>query len=155
MRVEKDFLGEAELPDDFPFGIHTWRASRNFAFSADRIRLDLFAGVLLVKKAAALANARAGLLEEKVAEAIVMAVDEALAGGERFLRPLLQGGAGTSTNMAANELLANMALRHLGLPFGQYDVVSPLDHVNLSQSDQRRLPDGVPNRPAQGLAPPP
>jgi aspartate ammonia-lyase len=145
MRLEKDFLGEAELPDDFPFGIHTWRAAHNFAFSADRVRPDLFAALLLVKKAAVLANLRAGLLEERLGEAIAAGVDEALAANEGLLPPVhpLQGGAGTSTNMAANELLANLALRRLGLPFGRYDVVSPLDHVNLSQSTNDVYPTAV------------
>jgi aspartate ammonia-lyase len=145
MRVEKDFLGQAELADDFPFGIHTWRAAHNFAFGAEHLRPDLFEGLLLVKKAAALANLRAGLLEERLARAIADAADEALADVAAFLPPIhpLQGGAGTSSNMAANELLANLALRRLGLPFGRYDALSPLDHVNLSQSTNDAYPTAV------------
>ncbi len=145
MRKEKDFLGEVELPDDFPFGIHTFRASRNFAFSHERIRADLFRALIQVKQAAARANVQAGLLEEKIARAIDGACAEILAEGERYIPPLhpLQGGAGTSTNMAANELIANLALRRLGQPFGRYDIVSPLEHVNLSQSTNDAYPTAV------------
>ncbi len=136
MRIERDFLGEVALDDDFPFGINTFRAMENFAFSDDRIRSDLFENVVLIKKSAAIANMRAGLLDERVGGAVEKAVDEIIPRIGEYTPRLhpLQGGAGTSTNMAANELVANISLRNLGLKFGSYDEVNPLDHVNLSQS---------------------
>lgn len=145
MRTETDFLGAVELPDEYPFGIHTFRAAGNFAFSAERIRPDLFAALIVVKKVAALANREAGLLDDRIATAIVSACDEVLKDVMCFLPPLhpLQGGAGTSTNMAANELVANLALRQLGLPFGRYEAISPLDHVNLSQSTNDTVPTAL------------
>ncbi|MBN1196694.1 MAG: aspartate ammonia-lyase [Candidatus Aminicenantes bacterium] len=145
MRRETDFLGSVELPDDYAFGIHTRRAEANFAFSARRLRPDLFAALIQVKQAAAEANADAGLLKAELAEAIVDAGDEVLADTEAWLPAVhpLQGGAGTSTNMAANELLANLALRKLGHGFGAYEVISPLRHVNLSQSTNDAYPTAV------------
>jgi aspartate ammonia-lyase len=145
MRLERDFLGTAQLDDENPFGIHTHRAEHNFRFSADRMRADIFAALILVKKAAALANQGVGLLSDELAKAIVAAADELLGDPGRFTPPLhpLQGGAGTSMNMAANEVLANLALRHLGRPFGDYDYLSPLDHVNLSQSTNDTVPTAV------------
>lgn len=145
MRTETDFLGSVELADDYPFGIHTRRAQANFAFSAQRLRPDLFAALIQVKQAAAEANADAGLLPGELAQAIVTAGEEVLADIDAWMPPLhpLQGGAGTSTNMAANELLANLALRNLGHGFGSYGVVSPLQHVNLSQSTNDTYPTAV------------
>lgn len=145
MRVEHDFLGSVQLEDDYPFGIHTRRAEDNFRFSGERMREDLFGALILVKKATALANQGSGLLADDLAEAIVVAADEVLADPRRFVPDLhpLQGGAGTSMNMAANELLANLGLRHLGRHFGEYETLSPLDHVNLSQSTNDTVPTAV------------
>jgi len=145
MRSEQDFLGRINLPDDYPFGIHTRRAEENFAFTAERLRPDLFAALIQVKQAAAEANADAGLLDQELAAAIVAAGNEALGDISAVLPAIhpLQGGAGTSTNMAVNELLANLALRSLGHDFGTYDVLSPLDHVNLSQSTNDTYPTAV------------
>ncbi len=145
MRYESDFLGQVELPGDFPFGIHTWRAMKNFSFSTDKIREELFLALVQVKKAAAAANKKAGLLEETIAGRIVDACDEIARDIHRFVPDLhpFQGGAGTSTNMAANELIANIALKKAGKPFGAYDSISPLDHVNLSQSTNDTYPTAV------------
>lgn len=145
MRYESDFLGEAALPEDFPFGIHTWRAMKNFSFSADKIREDLFLALVQVKKATAFANKKAGLLEETTAGKIMDACDEIFAAGDRFVPDLhpFQGGAGTSTNMAANELIANIALKKMAEPFGAYHIISPLNHVNLSQSTNDTYPTAV------------
>jgi aspartate ammonia-lyase len=150
MRSEKDFLGEMQLPEEFPFGIHTHRAMTNFSFSGEKIREDLFLALLQVKKAAAVANTRAGLLSETIGNAITGACDELIekieVNKDDTLIPdihPLQGGAGTSTNMAANELIANYALKSLGKGFGEYDTVSPLDHVNLSQSTNDTYPTAV------------
>jgi aspartate ammonia-lyase len=150
MRCEKDFLGEVLLPEDFPFGIHTHRAAVNFSFSQDRIREDLFLALIQVKKAAAVANTRVGLLDESIGNAIIGACDEIIEKIElekngKLIPPIhpFQGGAGTSTNMAANELVANFALKRLGKAFGDYTVVSPLNHVNLSQSTNDTYPTAV------------
>lgn len=145
MRYEKDFLGDAALPEDFPFGIHTFRAMENFSFSKDKIREDLFLALVQVKKAAAIANMKAGLLEETIAGKIIDACDEITENITAYVPDLhpFQGGAGTSTNMAANELIANIALKQMGKPFGTYNLISPLDHVNLSQSTNDTYPTAV------------
>ena len=145
MRKEEDFLGKVELPDSFPFGIHTYRAVNNFAFSDDRIRPDLFLALIQVKRAAALANTKAGLLEPEKSGFILAACEEIEANIVDFIPKLhpFQGGAGTSTNMAANELIANLALKKMGKAYGDYESLSPLDHVNLSQSTNDTYPTSV------------
>jgi aspartate ammonia-lyase len=150
-RIESDFLGQAVLPGDFPFGIHTYRGIENFAFSKESIRLDIFFALIQVKKAAAEANTEAGLLEEEMGRAIQDACDEIMSllndevTRDKYIPALhpFQGGAGTSTNMAANELIANIALKNMGKSFGEYSVISPLDHVNLSQSTNDTYPTAV------------
>lgn len=136
MRKEHDFLGTLELPDDYPFGIHTRRAEKNFRFSDDRMRRDLFLSLVEVKRACARANYSAGLIDVERAELIERACAELLSGRDDITPDIhpLQGGAGTSTNMAANELIANRALRIAGRPYGDYEYISPLGHVNCSQS---------------------
>ncbi len=139
MRTEHDFLGTMELADDYPFGIHTRRAEENFRFSADRMRIDLFLPIIEVKRACARANREAGLLDAERADLIERACVEILSSSHHVdhvvpdIHPL-QGGAGTSSNMAANELIANTALCLSGRSYGEYDYISPLGHVNLSQS---------------------
>ncbi len=135
-RIEKDFIGSAELEGDFPFGIHTWRAMNNFSFSAERIRPDIFRNVLIIKKCAAVANFRAGILPEDIKNRIVEACEEILLNLNDFIPDIhpYQGGAGTSVNMAANELIANISLKNAGREYGDYDFINPLNHVNLSQS---------------------
>jgi len=143
MRIEKDFLGTVELDDNFPFGINTWRALENFSFSKDCMDVSIFRALIEVKKACGIANFKAGLLDEDIAKAIGHACDKALVEGiEPGLNPF-QGGAGTSMNMAANELIANYALKFLGKNYGEYDVVSPLEHVNLSQSTNDVFPTAI------------
>ncbi len=143
MRIEKDFLGTVELEDSFPFGINTWRALKNFSFSEERMDVSIFKALIEVKKACCIANFKAGLLEEDVAAAIEKACDKAILEEiEPGLNPF-QGGAGTSMNMAANELLANFALKEMGKNFGEYETISPLDHVNLSQSTNDVFPTAV------------
>jgi aspartate ammonia-lyase len=145
MRTEHDFLGSIDLSDDFPFGIHTARASHNFAFSKSRMRPDLFFAIVEVKKAAALANAKAGLLDGRKAELMTRACDKILSDIDSFVPPIhpLQGGAGTSSNMAANELVANIALSLDGKKYGDYAAISPLDDVNLSQSTNDVFPTAL------------
>ncbi len=145
MRIEKDFISEVELPDDYLFGINTFRAEKNFAFSEERILVDIFKAIIEVKKAAISANYRAGLITENIFRAVQKACDEVLEDVDKFLPDLnpLQGGAGTSTNMAANELLANLALIKLGYKPGNYDIISPLTHINLCQSTNDVYPTAV------------
>lgn len=143
MRIEKDFLGAIELDDNYPFGINTWRALYNFSFSEEIMDVSIFKALIEVKKACCIANFKAGLLEDDVAIAIEKACDKAIAEGiEPGLNPF-QGGAGTSMNMAANELIANFALKELDKNFGEYEAVGPLDHVNLSQSTNDVFPTAV------------
>ncbi|MDD9207593.1 aspartate ammonia-lyase, partial [Georgenia sp. 10Sc9-8] len=146
-RTEKDLLGAREVPADAYYGIHTVRAMENFQISTARIMdvPDLVRGMVMVKKAAALANKEMHTIPAEVADAIIAACDEVLAKGrcmDQFPVDVFQGGAGTSVNMNTNEVLANLALEHLGLPKGQYDVVNPNDHVNKSQSTNDAYPTG-------------
>lgn len=142
MRREKDHIGGVNLPDSYPFGINTYRSGQNFAFSDRRIRNDLFASQIIVKKACAIANKKAGLLDETISEYIIDACDHILDNlsnntkNNKYLPDIhpFQGGAGTSVNMASNELIANIALKKMGKQYGEYSFISPLDHVNLSQS---------------------
>jgi aspartate ammonia-lyase len=137
-RIERDFLGERELPDSAYYGVQTLRGKENFhitgiPMSAEPTFVKAFG---YVKKAAALANRDLGVLDPAVAGAIAAACDRLIAGEMRdqFVTDFIQGGAGTSTNMNANEVIANLALEHLGRPKGDYQHVSPNDHVNFGQS---------------------
>lgn len=137
-RVEEDSLGPVRVPGVRLYGPQTQRAVENFRLSGRDIGSmpELIRALAWVKKAAATVNAANEEIPAGVAQAIIAACDELIEGqwlGE-FPVDVLQGGAGTSTNMNANEVIANRALELLGLPRGRYDVVHPLDHVNRSQS---------------------
>jgi aspartate ammonia-lyase len=146
-RIEKDMLGERDVPGDAMYGIQTLRALENFPITGVAIREfpSLVEGLATVKAAAALSNTELGLLDAKTSDAIVKACEEIRAGRhhEHFLVDVIQGGAGTSTNMNANEVIANRALELLGRPRGDYDVVHPNTHVNLSQSTNDVYPTAV------------
>jgi aspartate ammonia-lyase len=147
VRREHDSLGEREVPAAAYYGVQTLRAVENFPFSGIRLRdYEHFVRALAcVKKAAALANAELGVLDGKIADAIVRACDEILVGelhGE-FVVDMIQGGAGTSTNMCANEVIANRALELLGHTKGQYEFCHPNDHVNCSQSTNDAYPTAI------------
>jgi len=138
MRKESDFLGERGLPDTAYYGIQTLRGKENFQItgipmSAEPCFVKAFG---YVKKAAALANRDLGVLDPEVANAISVGCDQLIAGQhlDQFVTDFIQGGAGTSTNMNANEVIANLALEHLGEPKGSYSRVNPNDHVNFGQS---------------------
>ena len=146
-RVEKDLLGELEVPADAYYGIHTQRALDNFKISVGKIQdsPEFVRGMVMVKKASALANLEKRTIARDVAEAIVKACDLVLEEGrcmDQFPEDVFQGGAGTSVNMNANEVIANLALETMGLPKGRYDVVNPNDHVNKSQSTNDAYPAG-------------
>jgi aspartate ammonia-lyase len=135
-RTERDPLGEIQVPADAYYGVQTQRAVENFPISGLRAPADLVTATILVKKAAAEANAALGRLEPDVAAAIVKAADEVLGGAHRdqFVVDVYQAGAGTSHNMNGNEVLANRAGEILGEPRGTYKRVHPNDHVNEGQS---------------------
>jgi aspartate ammonia-lyase len=137
-RTEKDFLGEKVLPDGTYYGVQTQRGKENFHITGIPMSIEPFfvKAFGYVKKAAALANRDLGVLDPKVAEAIIVACDRLIAGElrDQFVTDFIQGGAGTSTNMNANEVIANVALEHLGHRKGEYQFVSPNDHVNFGQS---------------------
>lgn len=146
-RVEKDLLGEREIPYEALYGVQTLRALENFPISGIPIREmpELIDGLAAVKEAAAHANHELGLLPDPIFEAIVKAAREIRAGRhhEQFLVDVIQGGAGTSTNMNANEVIANRALELTDRPRGDYRAISPNSHVNLSQSTNDVYPTAV------------
>jgi aspartate ammonia-lyase len=145
IRTEQDLLGELTLPAECPWGIHTERARRNFALGHAPVSPRLIRAYALVKKACCLANAELGFLDAGVAAALAAACDEVAAGkhAESFPLDALQGGAGTSTNMNLNEVLANLALDRFGQPRGAWRKVHPLDHVNRHQSTNDTYPTAL------------
>lgn len=147
VRIEHDLLGEREVPNEAYWGIHTLRAIENFNISNMTISdvPEFVRGMVMVKKATALANGELGAIPKKVAKAIVQACDEVLIKGrclDQFPSDVYQGGAGTSVNMNTNEVIANLALEILGEEKGKYDIVNPMDHVNASQSTNDAYPTG-------------
>lgn len=144
-RIEHDLLGSLEVPADAYYGIHTLRARMNFDLSGIMLHPELIRALAEVKKACAITNARAGYLEEPVANAISAACDEIISGSlhDQFITDVFQGGAGTSANMNANEVIANRAIELMGGNKGEYDKVHPLDSVNLSQSTNDVFPTAV------------
>lgn len=145
MRTEKDTLGEKSIPDDAYYGVQTARAIENFPVSGIREHRQFIRAYLLIKKAAALANQELGLLDAKIAAAIVSAADEALSGrfDAHFVVDVFQAGAGTSFNMNVNEVLANRAIELLGGRKGDYSLVHPNDHVNKAQSTNDSFPTAM------------
>jgi len=147
VRSEHDSLGVREVPNRAYYGVQTIRAVENFPFSGIRVgHYQHFVRALAcVKKAAAQANAELGVLDRKIASAIEAACDEILAGKlhDQFVVDMIQGGAGTSTNMCANEVIANRALELLGHEKGEYRFCHPNDHVNCSQSTNDAYPTSI------------
>ncbi|NUN04981.1 MAG: aspartate ammonia-lyase [Bdellovibrio sp.] len=145
-RIEKDLLGEKKVPVNAYYGVHTVRAVENFQISGNSIGEDaLFVRALaLVKKATAQANGELGTIPDDVAKSIVLACDAILKDpekwGPQFPSDVFQGGAGTSVNMNANEVIANIALELRGLEKGNYSVIHPNDHVNKCQSTNDAYP---------------
>jgi aspartate ammonia-lyase len=147
LRVEHDFLGEKQIPAHAYWGVHTARAVENFPISGTPISAmpELIRAFGYVKKACARANAELGALDRKQAGAIILACNQLIEGQfhDQFVVDVIQGGAGTSTNMNANEVIANLALEKLGFEKGRYDVLHPNDHVNASQSTNDVYPTAV------------
>ncbi|MDR2184457.1 MAG: aspartate ammonia-lyase, partial [Treponema sp.] len=147
MRVERDGLGELELPDDCLYGIQTERARRNFDLGGKTTALPLIYAMVTIKKAAALSWQKTGARARRdgVFAAIIAACDQILAGKAdgAFVTNALQGGAGTSAHMNVNEVIANLALRILGEKPGAYHIVHPLDDVNRGQSTNDVYPTAL------------
>lgn len=144
-RWETDSLGKKAVPADAYYGIHTARAMDNFAVSGRTANPLLVDAIVMVKKAAANVNGKLGLMPAAVAEAIVWACDEISGGAlrDQFTVDALQGGAGTSTNMNVNEVVANLAIERLGGQKGDYALVHPLNHVNCCQSTNDVYPTAL------------
>jgi aspartate ammonia-lyase len=141
-RIERDPLGELAVPAEAYYGIQTRRAAENFPISGLRAHDELVTATVLVKRAAAEANVALGRLDAHIGEAILRAADEILAGRfrDQFVVDVYQAGAGTSHNMNANEVIANRAIELLGGARGDYGMVHPNDHVNMSQSTNDTFP---------------
>jgi aspartate ammonia-lyase len=144
-RIEKDFLGEKEIPLDAYYGIQTLRAVENFPITGYRIHADLIKALAMVKKAAAIANMSTTRLYSGLADVIIKAADEIIEGkwNDQFIVDPIQGGAGTSMNMNVNEVIANRGLELLGHTKGDYFHLSPNTHVNMSQSTNDVFPTAI------------
>ncbi|MCL0106791.1 aspartate ammonia-lyase [Peptococcaceae bacterium] len=144
-RVERDLLGTLEIPDDAYYGIHTLRAFYNFNVSGRRVHPELIKAIAVIKQAAADANMTIGRLDRKIGDAIYQAASEVAQGEflDQFIVDAMQGGAGTSTNMNVNEVIANRAIEILGGKKGDYALVHPIDHVNMGQSTNDVYPTAI------------
>lgn len=144
-RIEHDFIGEKEVPVNAYYGVQSLRAKENFPITGEKTQPSLIRAIAMVKKAAAIANKEVGLLDSELCKGMVAACDEIIAGKhfEQFIVDPIQGGAGTSFNMNANEVIANRALEILGKPLGSYEVLSPNNHVNMGQSTNDAFPSAI------------
>lgn len=144
-RIEKDSLGEINIPFESYYGVQTQRAVHNFPVSGWKAHPVMVDSYVYIKKAAAITNSELGLLNKKIAGAIVKAADEVLSGKHRdhFVVDVYQAGAGTSHNMNTNEVLANRGIEILGGKRGDYSVINPNDHVNMAQSTNDTFPTAM------------
>jgi len=144
-RVEQDFIGKMEVPSGVYYGVQTARALENFPITGYRLDGALISAMGMVKKATALANVKAGLLDERRGKAIADAAQEVMEGkfNDQFVVDPIQGGAGTSVNMNANEVIANRAIEILGGKLGDYSLISANNHVNMSQSTNDAFPTAL------------
>ena len=146
-RKEHDFIGELELSDEFYYGVQTYRALQNFKITGHRFGdyPHFVRAFAQIKKAAASANAEVGVLDKPLADALCGACDAVLAGkyADQFVVDMIQGGAGTSTNMNMNEVLVNVALEGMGHKKGEYQYLHPNDHANLGQSTNDTYPSSI------------
>ncbi|MEH7457592.1 aspartate ammonia-lyase [Bacillus sp. JJ1127] len=145
IRIEKDFLGEKEVPNEAYYGVQTLRAVENFPITGYRIHKSLITAMAIVKKAAALANMETGYLPENIGKEIAEAAQEIVDGKfhDQFIVDPIQGGAGTSINMNTNEVIANRALERMKCEKGNYATISPNTHVNMAQSTNDAFPTGI------------
>ena len=144
-RTEADFLGEKSIPTEAYYGIHTLRAAENFDVSRQKVHPELIRALAVVKQAAAESNMSIGLLDNTIGSAIFQAAGDIADGkfADDFIVDAFQGGAGTSTNMNMNEVIANRAIELLGGKKGDYHLIHPLDHVNKSQSTNDVYPTAL------------
>jgi aspartate ammonia-lyase len=144
-RIEKDFLGKVQVPKDAYYGIFTVRASKNFQISSSRPSRTFIKMLASIKKSAAEANLELGLLEKKIAKAIILACDEIIEGkfDDQFILDSYTAGAGTPFNMNMNEVIANRAEEILGGQKGKYSLVHPNNHANMSQSSNDVIPAAI------------
>src|SRR5437667_5920386 len=146
-RIEHGLLGDRQVPADAYYGVHTLRAVENFPITGNPISIypDLIRALACIKQAAALANHELGLLDKEKTDVIARACEEIRAGKlhEHFVVDVIQGGAGTSTNMNANEVIANRALEHMGHQRGEYKHLHPNEDVNMSQSTNDVYPTSL------------
>ena len=145
MRIEHDFLGEMQVPDEVYYGVQTMRGKENFHITGQTIDPEFVQAMAMVKKAAALANMSTGRLSKEIGDLLVQAADEIIAGKllDQFPLDPIQGGAGTSINMNVNEVLCNRALELKGEAKGSYDIISPNNHANMAQSTNDSFPTGI------------
>lgn len=141
-RTEHDSIGTRDVPEDVYYGVQSMRAAENFHITGLTMHPEIINSLAYIKKAAAITNCEVGLLDKRTANAIVQACDDILHGKfhEYFIVDPIQGGAGTSLNMNANEVIANRAIELLGGKKGDYDIVNPNDHVNYGQSTNDVIP---------------
>jgi len=146
-RIEHDLIGDRAVPDDAYYGVHTLRALENFPISDTPISIypELIGALACIKQAAAMANNELGLLDDERTRFIVSACEEVRQGRlhDQFVVDVIQGGAGTSTNMNANEVICNRALELMGRARGDYAALHPIDHVNMSQSTNDVYPTAL------------
>ncbi|MEO6972131.1 MAG: aspartate ammonia-lyase [Rhodoferax sp.] len=146
-RIEHDLLGDREVPDEAYYGVHTLRAKENFQISGTTVSAfpELVVALASVKQAAAQANTELGLLPSELRDAIAAACQEIRSGAlhDQFVVDVIQGGAGTSTNMNANEVVCNRALEILGHKRGEYQYLHPNEHVNMAQSTNDVYPTAI------------
>ena len=145
MRIEHDFLGDREVPDDCYYGVQTIRAIDNFQITGLRIDPDFIKAMAVVKKAAAMTNMATHRLPHEIGDYLIAAADEIIDGKwlDQFPLDPIQGGAGTSINMNMNEVLCNRALELKGLPKGRYVLISPNNHANMAQSTNDSFPTSI------------
>lgn len=141
-RVEKDSIGVKDIPEEVYYGVQTLRAAENFHITGLNMHPEIINSLAYIKKASAITNCEVGILEKKKAQAIVQACDEIIEGKfhDDFIVDPIQGGAGTSLNMNANEVIANRAIEILGGKKGDYIIVNPNDDVNCGQSTNDVIP---------------
>lgn len=141
-RIEADSIGTKDVPEDVYYGVQTLRAAENFPITGLTMHPEIINSLAYIKKACAITNCEVGVLDKKIANAIVQACDEIVDGQlhDDFIVDPIQGGAGTSLNMNANEVIANRAIEILGGEKGDYEIVNPNDHVNCGQSTNDVIP---------------
>ena len=141
-RVESDSIGEMKVPEQAYYGVQTLRGAENFRITEQKLQKELIVSLAQIKKAAAMSNMEVGVLDKEIGRAIIIACDEIIEGKlhDQFIVDPIQGGAGTSMNMNANEVIANRAIEILGGKKGDYSVVHPNDHVNMGQSTNDVIP---------------